>query len=102
VLGFLFFVDARPVQAQGSKPAPGEMRWGLHVTLAARWLDPAEAEAFSTRFEIEAAPGREKRVEADHILGDLLARARRLAVPAPLLAAAFAHLSIYQRRVSSR
>lgn len=45
---------------------------------------------------------REKRVEADHILGDLLARARRLAVPAPLLATAFASLSIYQRRVSAR
>jgi ketopantoate reductase len=45
---------------------------------------------------------REKRVEVDHILGDLLARARRLAVPAPLLAAAVANLSIYQRRVSSR
>jgi ketopantoate reductase len=45
---------------------------------------------------------REKRVESDHILGDLLACARRLAVPAPLLAAAFANLSIYQRRMSSR
>jgi len=45
---------------------------------------------------------REKRVEADHILGDLLARARRLAVPAPLLATAYANLSIYQRRVSAR
>jgi len=45
---------------------------------------------------------REKRVEADHILGDLLARARRLAVPTPLLATAFASLSIYQRRVSAR
>jgi ketopantoate reductase len=45
---------------------------------------------------------REKRVEADHVLGDLLARARRLAVPAPLLAPAFASLSIYQRRVSAR
>jgi hypothetical protein len=52
VLGFLFFADARPVQAQGSKPAPGEMRWGLHVTLAARWLDPAETEAFSTPFMV--------------------------------------------------
>jgi 2-dehydropantoate 2-reductase len=45
---------------------------------------------------------REKRVEADHILGDPLARARRLAVPPPLLAAAFANLRIYQRGLSSR
>src|SRR5262245_1289332 len=40
------------VRAQGGKPTPGEMRWGLHVTLAARWLDPAETEAFSTPFMV--------------------------------------------------
>ncbi len=45
---------------------------------------------------------RQRSVEADHILGDLLARARRLSVPAPLLAAAFANLTIYQRRLSAR
>ena len=28
------------------------MRWGLHVTLAAKWLDPAETEAFSTPFMV--------------------------------------------------
>jgi peptide/nickel transport system substrate-binding protein len=32
--------------------AEGEMRWGLHVTLAAKWLDPAETEAFTTPFMI--------------------------------------------------
>jgi peptide/nickel transport system substrate-binding protein len=32
--------------------AEGEMRWGLHVTLATKWLDPAETEAFSTPFMI--------------------------------------------------
>src|SRR5262252_8453306 len=41
-----------PVLAQSGKPAPGEMRWALHVTLAARWLDPAETEAFSTPFMV--------------------------------------------------
>src|SRR5207247_8893874 len=30
--------------------AEGEMRWGLHVTLAPKWLDPAETEAFNTPF----------------------------------------------------
>ena len=30
--------------------AEGEMRWGLHVTLAPKWLDPAETEAFATPF----------------------------------------------------
>ncbi len=32
--------------------ADGEMRWGLHVTLAAKWLDPAETEAFNTPFMV--------------------------------------------------
>ena len=39
-------------------------------------------------------------VEADQIVGDMLARANRLGVPAPLLGVAYAHLSIYQRRVA--
>jgi peptide/nickel transport system substrate-binding protein len=38
--------------AQGNGPGPDEMRWGLHVTLASRWLDPAETEAFSTPFMV--------------------------------------------------
>jgi peptide/nickel transport system substrate-binding protein len=32
--------------------AEGELRWGLHVTLAPKWLDPAETEAFSTPFMV--------------------------------------------------
>jgi 2-dehydropantoate 2-reductase len=40
-------------------------------------------------------------VEADQIIGDLLAHARRLDAPTPLLAAAYTHLSIYQSRLSS-
>jgi 2-dehydropantoate 2-reductase len=39
-------------------------------------------------------------VEAEQILGDLLARAQRLGVPAPLVAAAFSNLSIYQNRLA--
>jgi 2-dehydropantoate 2-reductase len=38
-------------------------------------------------------------IEADHIIGDLLARARRAGVAAPLLGAAYAHLSVYQNRL---
>ncbi len=38
-------------------------------------------------------------VEADQILGDFLLRARALGVSTPLLAAAFAHLSMYQNRL---
>src|SRR6201988_2528944 len=44
--------DPLPARAQPGKASPGEMRWGLHVTLAARWLDPAETEAFSTPFMV--------------------------------------------------
>ena len=44
-----FAMLARPTPAFA---AEGEMRWGLHVTLAARWLDPAETEAFSTPFMV--------------------------------------------------
>jgi len=32
--------------------AEGEMRWGLHVTVPARWLDPAETESFSTPYMV--------------------------------------------------
>jgi 2-dehydropantoate 2-reductase len=38
-------------------------------------------------------------VEAEQILGDLLDRARRASVDTPLLAAAFANLSVYQSRL---
>ena len=34
---------ARPAAATA---AEGELRWALHVTLAAKWLDPVETEAF--------------------------------------------------------
>src|SRR5512132_1590687 len=36
----------------GALAAEGELRWGLHVTLAAKWLDPAETEAFNTPYMI--------------------------------------------------
>src|SRR2546430_16939191 len=32
----------------GAFAAEGQLRWGLHVTLAAKWLDPAETEAVNT------------------------------------------------------
>src|SRR5262249_29517660 len=36
----------------GTEAAEGELRYGLHVTLAARWLDPAETEALATPFMV--------------------------------------------------
>jgi 2-dehydropantoate 2-reductase len=41
------------------------------------------------------------RIDADQIVGDLLARGRRKNIETPLLAAAYANLSIYQRRAAS-
>jgi 2-dehydropantoate 2-reductase len=38
-------------------------------------------------------------IEADQIIGDLLARAGRANVPAPLLALAYTHLAVYQNRL---
>jgi len=35
-----------------SRAAEGELRYGLHVTLASKWLDPAETEAFQTPFMV--------------------------------------------------
>ena len=43
-----------------------------------------------------------ERVEADQILGDLRARARRADVPTPLVSAAFIQLDAYQRRRDAR
>ncbi len=40
------------VSPSGARAAEGELRWGLHVTLAAKWLDPAETEAFNTPYMI--------------------------------------------------
>jgi 2-dehydropantoate 2-reductase len=38
-------------------------------------------------------------IEADQIIGDLLARGRRVGIATPLVAAAYANLSIYQARI---
>ena len=49
VLAALFTLGS---PATAGAEATGEMRWGLHVTLAAKWLDPAETEAFATPFMV--------------------------------------------------
>ncbi len=35
-----------------SEAPAGTMTWGVHVTLAARWLDPSDTEAFITPFMV--------------------------------------------------
>src|SRR5215813_3393364 len=38
--------------AAGAAAPEGTLTWGLHVTLASKWLDPAETEAFITPFMV--------------------------------------------------
>ena len=40
-------------------------------------------------------------VEADQIVGDLIARAKTANVPMPLLSAAYVNLSVYQKALSA-
>src|SRR5712691_1089268 len=41
----------QPVSVRPAMAAPeGTMTWGVHVTLASRWLDPSDTEAFITPF----------------------------------------------------
>ena len=40
-----------PVRVAGAAPE-GQMTWAFHVTLAPRWLDPAETESVATPFKI--------------------------------------------------
>ncbi len=48
----LALVAAVVLPAPPARAADGEMRWGLHVTLPPKWLDPGDAEAFSTPYMI--------------------------------------------------
>src|SRR6266571_4416919 len=42
-----------PTLAGPAAAAPeGTLTWGVHVTLAARWLDPSDTEAFITPFMV--------------------------------------------------
>src|SRR5712692_2002189 len=49
----LFSTWAFGVPARAAEAAPaGQMVWAFHVTLAPRWLDPAETESVATPFKI--------------------------------------------------
>src|SRR4030095_6616670 len=48
----LALVAALALSPSPALAAEGEMRWALHVTLAAKWLDPAETEAFNTPYMV--------------------------------------------------
>jgi peptide/nickel transport system substrate-binding protein len=40
------------IAPSSSRAAEGELRYGLHVTLAPKWLDPADTEAFQTPYMV--------------------------------------------------
>src|SRR5712691_11136246 len=49
LLAFIIFFGA----ARSATAAPeGTMTWGVHITLASRWLDPAETEGIITPFMV--------------------------------------------------
>jgi 2-dehydropantoate 2-reductase len=74
--------------ANGFPPRENAMNAGLSILTA-----PGSAFTASMLRDIEQG----SRIEADHIVGDLLRRASK-APPAPLLATAFAHLRAYEAR----
>ena len=43
---------------QAAAAPEGTMAWGLHVTLASRWLDPIDTEAFINQFMCATRPAR--------------------------------------------
>jgi 2-dehydropantoate 2-reductase len=59
----------------------------------------AQGSAFTSSMYRDLQDG--STIEADQIIGDLLARARKVNIPAPLLTLAYTHLSIYQNRRSA-
>ena len=53
VVALLAVLLLLPVLAGVAAAAPeGTLTWGLHVTLAAKWLDPADTEAFIKPFMV--------------------------------------------------
>lgn len=65
----------------------------------ARALLTAQGSAFTSSMYRDLQDG--SPIEADQIIGDLLGRARKANIPAPLLTLACMHLSIYQNRRSA-
>ena len=53
LVALLLLVSTGLALAAPDAPA-GTMTWGVHVTLAARWLDPSDTEAFITPFMVAA------------------------------------------------
>lgn len=69
-----------------------------HAALPARWVNKDSDWAPSMMRDIDQGHGR---LEADVIVGDMLARATALGLPAILTAAAYTHLQVYGARAAS-
>ena len=80
------------VNAVGEKPSEGFLA-AARAMLTAKGSDQASS---MYRDLQQGNP-----VEADHIVGDLLARGQAAGIATPLLAASYTHLSVYQRRLAA-
>jgi 2-dehydropantoate 2-reductase len=81
------------VSAEGHPPRPAfltEVRKSL--------TDPASTGTSSMFRDLQQG----RPIEAEQIVGDMLARGARHKIATPLLAAAYAHLSVYQRQIAKR
>ena len=53
VLGVLLSIPLLVGVVRSASAAPeGTLTWGVHITLASRWLDPAETEGIITPFMV--------------------------------------------------
>jgi 2-dehydropantoate 2-reductase len=77
--------------ANGHKP-----RASVVFMTRATLTDPASAMSASMLRDLQHG----SRIEADHIIGDLIARAPAKGVTAPLLRTAYSHLQAYQNRLT--
>jgi len=79
--------------AEGHPPRPAFL-----AQLRKSLTDPASAAAPSMFRDLQQG----RPVEAEQIVGDMLARGARHKLATPLLAAAYAHVSVYQRQIAKR
>jgi len=76
--------------ASGHAPRPESVAATRNVL-----TDPKSSMAASMLRDLQRA----SRIEADHIIGDLIARGALASIPTPLLATAYTHVQVYQNRL---
>ena len=91
----LLLIDETGSVAQAEGFAPPATLMDEHRTLLTREGSPLTS---SMLRDIEAG----RRTEGVHILGDMMARARRHGIATPLLATASAHVEAYERRLDAK